>query len=80
MGSGGRYINYLHCEKCGRNFSQETGLYFCPYCEVFLKTRTALEPHRGIYDYHYLKYGLQNDLEESYQTDEEDWKIEDKEK
>jgi hypothetical protein len=34
--------SYLYCERCDEKYAHETGLYYCPECESFLKT--CLEP------------------------------------
>ena len=67
------HSNYLYCENCKRNYTMESNLLFCPDCETFLKTERYLEPKRGPYDYHHLKYGVKDDQDNEYQLDEDDW-------
>jgi len=41
-----KHSSYLYCERCNEKYSHETGLYFCPECESFLKT--YVEPTRAL--------------------------------
>lgn len=38
-----RHSSYLYCERCDEKYDHETGLYYCPDCESFLKTRIGPE-------------------------------------
>ena len=71
--TGVSYLSYLYCEKCNNKFSHETGLCFCPYCQIFLKTITLVEPPHGKYDYHHLKHGVEDDEQNEHHKDDEDW-------
>jgi rRNA maturation endonuclease Nob1 len=61
------------CTKCGRIYPFKKGLTFCPACGFYLKTITkqVTNPPKGKYDYHFLKYGVEDDPENEYQIDEE---------